>query len=116
MRPHLAIPLTTLAATLALAGTAAAADVRYAAPAGDGPPAACLLADPCSLKNAVEFSAEDDTVRVLDGTYVLKLTGVTSEALTRLTIAYEGNTIVDGTLPAKRATICSHVCFTCTAL
>lgn len=70
MRTQLAIPFTTLAATLALAGTAAA-DIRYAAPDGDGPVADCLLADPCSLKNAAEFAGEGDLVRVLDGTYEL---------------------------------------------
>jgi hypothetical protein len=87
MRPHLAIPFTTLAATLALAGSAAA-DVRYAAPAGDGPQTDCLLADPCSIENAVGFAGVDDTVRLLAGTYTLTDTldlfdgGVTLEPAT----------------------------------
>ena len=62
--------LDSLAATLALAGSAAA-DVRYAAPDGDGPQGQCALADPCSLANAVGFATIDDAVRVLDGTYTL---------------------------------------------
>jgi hypothetical protein len=87
MRPHFAIPFTTLAATLALAGTAAA-DIRYAAPDGDGPQGTCALEDPCSIQNAVGFAVDDDTVRLLDGTYTLSATlgifdhGVTLEPAT----------------------------------
>jgi hypothetical protein len=87
MRLQFAIPFTTLAATLALAGTAAA-DIRYAAPDGDGPQGTCALADPCSIQNAVGFAVENDTVRLLDGTYTLTATlglldqGVTLEPAT----------------------------------
>ena len=64
------VTITALAATLALTGSASAAD-RYAAPDGDAPPGVCALADPCSLSNAAEFAVDGDVVRVLDGTHVL---------------------------------------------
>ena len=51
------VTITALAATLAVSGSASAAD-RYAAPDGDAPPAVCALADPCSLSNAAEFAVK----------------------------------------------------------
>ena len=69
MRLHLATSLTAVAATLALTGSASAAE-RFAAPDGDGANP-CAQADPCNLSLAAEFAGDGDVVRVLDGTYDL---------------------------------------------
>jgi hypothetical protein len=56
--------------TLALAPAAQAAQ-RYAAPSGTGPKAECLLANPCTLKDAIEGAKENDEVIVTSGAYTL---------------------------------------------
>jgi hypothetical protein len=70
MRLHLVTSLTAVAATLALTGSASAAE-RFAAPDGDGANP-CAQADPCNLSLAAEFAGDGDVVRVLDGTYDLR--------------------------------------------
>jgi hypothetical protein len=69
MRPSLPLTITTLATTLALTAPALAAD-RFAAPDGDGPNT-CLLADPCSIENAVGFAIPGDHVKLLPGTHLV---------------------------------------------
>jgi hypothetical protein len=54
-----------------VAAPAAAADVRYAEPLGDGPSATCPQTNPCEIHDATTAAASGDTVIVLPGTYAL---------------------------------------------
>lgn len=69
------LPILVAAAIsmLLMAAAPAAADDRYAEPAGDGPILTCPQSDPCSITDAVDPTATDDGDEVIlaPGTYSL---------------------------------------------